>query len=132
MHWRRPARAPPVGRGRSVAIDRALGSDKLCFVRSKRRKCTALCLALCSDGSLLTRLALRYYTTYLCACTSTIWPCKEISVATYMYIHVYIAFWKLSRASVLERRPCTSDSFCAKLIRATSMRVVPKCRPMTV
>ena len=76
--------ARPVSCGRSVAIDRVLGS--------KRRKCTALCLALCSysiDGSLLTRLALRYYTTYLCACTSTMQGDKR------SYVHdVHIAFWK--------------------------------------
>ena len=30
------------------------------------------------------------------------------------------------------RTPCTTDTFCAKLIRATSVRMLPKCRPMIV
>ena len=30
------------------------------------------------------------------------------------------------------RTACTSDTFCAKLVRATSVRILPKCRPMIV
>ena len=30
------------------------------------------------------------------------------------------------------RTACTSDTFCAKLVRATSVRLLPKCRPMIV
>ena len=47
-------------------------------------------------------------------------------------LHVIAAEFDGLEEKINYRTACTSDTFCAKLVQATSVRVLPKCRPMIV
>ena len=65
---------------------------------------------------------------------------KVLGIDTQEYCHTWPLFYVYVFASLAlyieekinYRTACTSDTFCAKLVRATSVRVLPKCRPMIV
>ena len=59
-------------------------------------------------------------------------PLNAIHVHIYSDYVIHFECTCIVEEKINYRTACTSDTFCAKLVRATSVRVLPKCRPMIV